>query len=40
VVDRGGVESVLRLGLDESEIGKLRQSAGVLRETIQSLHLA
>jgi L-lactate dehydrogenase len=39
VVDRGGVENVLRLELDASEIGKLRDSAEILRKTIQSLDL-
>jgi len=39
VVDRGGVENVLRLELNASEIGKLRDSAEILRKTIQSLDL-
>lgn len=39
VIDRGGVEQVLRLELDASEIEKLRQSAQVLRQTIRSLNL-
>jgi len=40
VVDRGGVETVLRIELDESEISQLRHSAEVLRKTIQSLDLS
>jgi L-lactate dehydrogenase len=40
VVDRGGIEQVLRLQLDESEIAKLRHSAGILKKTAQSLSLA
>jgi L-lactate dehydrogenase len=39
VVDRGGVENVLRLELDDSEVGKLRDSAELLRKTIESLDL-
>jgi L-lactate dehydrogenase len=39
VIDRGGVEQVLRLELDPGEIEKLRQSAQVLRKTIGSLNL-
>lgn len=39
VIDRGGVEQVLRLELDASEVEKLRQSAQVLRKTIASLNL-
>lgn len=39
VIDRGGVEQVLRLELDPSEIEKLRLSAQVLRKTIRSLNL-
>lgn len=38
VVDRGGVEEVLRLQLDPTEQEKLRASAQVLKETIKSLH--
>ena len=39
VVDRGGVEKVLRLELDATEVSKLQHSAGILRQTIQSLNL-
>lgn len=39
VVDRGGVEQVLRLQLDALELDKLRTSAQVLKEIIKSLHL-
>jgi len=39
VVDRGGVEEVLRLQLDTVEQEKLRASAQVLKEIIKSLHL-
>lgn len=39
VIDRGGVEQVIRLELDAGEIEKLRQSAQVLRRTISSLNL-
>jgi L-lactate dehydrogenase len=39
VIDRGGVEQVLRLELDSDEIEKLRRSAAVLRKTIDSLGL-
>jgi L-lactate dehydrogenase len=39
VVDRGGVEQVLRLQLDTAEIEKLRRSAQVLMKTIKSLDL-
>jgi L-lactate dehydrogenase len=39
VIDRGGVEQVLRLEMDTDEVEKLRQSAQVLRETISSLNL-
>ena len=39
VVDRGGIQRVLRLQLDESEITKLRHSAGILRKTVTSLSL-
>lgn len=39
VVDRGGVEKVLRLELDVTEVNKLQHSAGILRQTIQSLNL-
>ncbi|MBZ5681619.1 MAG: L-lactate dehydrogenase [Acidobacteriia bacterium] len=40
VVDRGGIQRVLRLELDETEISKLRHSAGVLQKTISALALA
>jgi len=40
VVDRGGIQRVLRLELDETEKAKLRQSADVLRKTIAALGLA
>jgi len=39
VVDRGGVEQVLRLKLDSVEIDKLQASAKVLKNVIESLHL-
>jgi len=39
VVDRGGIERVLRLELDDAEIGKLRHSAEILKKTVQSLAL-
>ena len=39
VVDRGGVEKVLRLELDVTEVSQLQHSAGILRQTIQSLNL-
>lgn len=39
VIDRGGVEQVIRLELDSGEIEKLRQSAQILRKTIASLNL-
>lgn len=39
VIDRGGVEQVLRLELDPEEIKKLRQSAQVLQKIIASLNL-
>ncbi len=39
VVDRGGIQRVLRLELDKTEIAKLRHSADVLRETIAALDL-
>jgi len=39
VVDRGGVEQVLHLELDKTEIEKLRNSAQVLKGTIKSLNL-
>jgi L-lactate dehydrogenase len=40
VVDRGGIQRVLRLDLDETETAKLRHSASVLRETIGALDLS
>jgi L-lactate dehydrogenase len=39
VVDRGGIQRVLRLELNEAETGKLRHSAGVLQKTIAALDL-
>jgi malate/lactate dehydrogenase len=39
VIDRVGVEGVLRLELDESEIIGLRRSAEVLKSTIAQLDL-
>jgi L-lactate dehydrogenase len=39
VIDRGGVEQVLRLELDDSEVNKLRTSARVLKGTIEGLNL-
>jgi len=39
VVDRGGVEKVLRLELDVTEVSQLQHSAGILCQTIQSLNL-
>ncbi len=39
VVDRGGVEALLRLQLDEMEIVGLRRSADVLKSTIAQLDL-
>lgn len=39
VVDRRGVEKVLRLELDPAEIDKLRRSAEILRRIIKSLEL-
>ena len=39
VIDRGGVENVLRLELSPDEIEKLRHSADVLKTTIKSLEL-
>jgi L-lactate dehydrogenase len=40
VVDRGGVERVLRLELSDEEVGKLRHSAEVLQGTIRKLSLS
>jgi len=40
VIDRGGVERVLRLELNPVEIEGLTRSAAVLKSTIESLHLA
>jgi L-lactate dehydrogenase len=40
VVDRGGIQQVLRLELDDTEAVKLRHSAQVLRETIAALNLS
>jgi L-lactate dehydrogenase len=39
VIDRGGVEGLLRLQLDEMEIVGLRRSADVLKSTIAQLEL-
>jgi len=39
VIDRGGVENVLRLQLSSEEIEKLRHSAEVLKTTIRTLEL-
>jgi L-lactate dehydrogenase len=39
VVDRGGIQRVLRLELDETERAKLHNSAAVLRKTIDALDL-
>jgi len=39
VIDRGGVQQVLRLSLDEFETERLRRSAGILRSTIAALRL-
>lgn len=40
VIDRSGVQRVLRLELDAAETEKLRHSAGVLRKAIATLDLA
>ena len=40
VIDRGGVQRVLRLELDETEIASLRRSAQVLQATIRDVGLA
>lgn len=37
VIDHGGIERVLRLDLSNDEIEKLRYSASILRQTIESL---
>jgi len=39
VIDRGGVEDIVRLELDEEEVTKLRHSAEVLKNTIALLEL-
>ena len=39
IVDRGGVESLLRLQLDEMEIVGLRRSAEILKSTLAQLNL-
>ncbi len=39
VIDRGGIQRVLRLELNEEESSKLRQSAAILRATIDALNL-
>ena len=40
VVDRRGVEKILRLELDSAEMSKLRESANILKKTIATLALA
>jgi L-lactate dehydrogenase len=40
VVDRGGIQRVLRLELDKDETAKLRHSADLLKETIAALDLS
>lgn len=40
VVDRGGIQQILRLELDETETAKLHHSADVLQETIAALNLS
>jgi L-lactate dehydrogenase len=40
VIDRGGIQRVLRLELDESETAKLRHSSDILRQTIRALDLS
>jgi L-lactate dehydrogenase len=37
VVDRGGIQKVLRLELNETEVTSLRQSAAMLKQTITAL---
>ena len=39
VIDRGGIEKVIRLKLDNEEQVRLKKSAGVLQETIRKLGL-
>jgi L-lactate dehydrogenase len=39
VIDRGGIQRVLRLELNDEETSKLRQSAAILRKTIDALNL-
>lgn len=39
VIDSAGVQRQLRLELDGAEVAGLRRSAGVLKKTIESLHL-
>jgi|GEM_PF-2928923 len=39
VIDRGGIQRVQRLELDESEVMKPRHSAEVLRNTVAALEL-
>jgi L-lactate dehydrogenase len=39
VINQEGVQKVLRLELDNSEISKLRHSAGILRQTLDALDL-
>jgi L-lactate dehydrogenase len=40
VVDRGGIQRVLRLELDKTEAAKLQHSADILRKTIAALDLS
>jgi L-lactate dehydrogenase len=39
VIDRRGVENIVRLELDADEVERLRHSAAVLKRTIQCLGL-
>jgi L-lactate dehydrogenase len=39
IVDRGGVEQILRLTLDDEEVEELRRSGAILKKTIASLDL-
>jgi L-lactate dehydrogenase len=39
VVDRGGIQRVLRLEIDKAETAKLRHSSDVLRKTIAALNI-
>jgi L-lactate dehydrogenase len=40
VIDRGGIQRVLRLELDDSESARLRHAADILRQTIRALDLS